>query len=40
LLAERGMGQTVLAVPRESDVPGDMPQLQRFRIGGGVLRRD
>jgi DNA replication and repair protein RecF len=40
LLAERGLGQTVLAVPRETDVPGDMPRLERFRITAGVLRRD
>jgi DNA replication and repair protein RecF len=40
LLSEHGLRQTVLAVPRESDVPGDMPRLQRFRIISGVLRRD
>ena len=40
LLAERGLGQTVLAVPREDDIPGDMARLQRFRIMAGGLRRD
>jgi DNA replication and repair protein RecF len=38
LLSEGGAGQTILAVPRESDIPGGMPRLQRFRIAGGVLR--
>ena len=40
LLSESGLGQTILAVPRESDVPGGMPRLQRFRIAAGVLRRE
>jgi len=40
LLSQRGFGQTVLAVPRETDIPGDMPRLERFRITGGVLGRD
>jgi DNA replication and repair protein RecF len=39
LLSETGLGQTILAVPRESDVPGDMPHLQRFRISAGVVAR-
>lgn len=38
LLSESGLGQTILAVPRESDIPGGMPRLQRFRIKAGVLR--
>ncbi len=38
LLSESGLGQTILAVPRESDIPGGMPRLQRFRISAGVLR--
>jgi len=37
LLSKTGLGQTILAVPRESDVPGGMPHLQRFRINAGVL---
>jgi DNA replication and repair protein RecF len=37
LLSKNGAGQTVLAVPRESDIPGGMPRLQRFRIAAGVL---
>jgi len=39
LLSEIGLGQTVLAVPRESDIPGGMPHLQRFLITAGVLHR-
>ena len=37
LLSEAGLGQTILAVPRETDIPGGMPHLQRFRISAGVL---
>ena len=40
LLSESGLGQTILAVPRDSDVPGGLPRLQRFRISAGVLRRE
>ena len=40
LLSEAGLGQTVLAVPRDSDIPGGMPHLQRFRISAGALRRE
>ena len=40
LLSESGLGQTVLAVPRDSDVPGGMPHLQRFRISAGALRHE
>ena len=32
-----GVGQTVLAVPRESDIPGALTQLVRYRITGGVV---
>lgn len=35
LLAEAGTGQTILAVPRETDIPADLPRLQRFRVMGG-----
>jgi DNA replication and repair protein RecF len=37
LLSEGGLGQTVLAVPRDTDIPGGMPHLQRFRIRAGAL---
>ena len=40
LLSEIGVGQTVLAVPRDSDIPGDIPHLQRFRITAGALARE
>jgi DNA replication and repair protein RecF len=40
LLSDAGLGQTILAVPRESDIPGGMPHLQRFRITAGALARD
>ena len=40
LLSETGFGQMVLAVPRDSDIPGGMPHLQRFRISAGALRRE
>jgi len=39
LLEREGMGQTVLAVPRESDIPAALTQLVRFRIAGGVVAR-
>ena len=37
LLAEREMGQTVLTVPRESDIPPALTALMRWRIEGGVV---
>ena len=40
LLAERGMGQTLLTVPRESDIPPALTALTRWRIADGVVRRD
>jgi DNA replication and repair protein RecF len=40
LLSESGLGQTVLAVPRDTDIPGGMPHLQRFRIRAGALTRE
>jgi DNA replication and repair protein RecF len=38
LLAEQSMGQTVLTVPRESDIPPALTQLPRWRIADGVVR--
>jgi DNA replication and repair protein RecF len=40
LLAERGMGQTLLTVPRESDIPPALTGLARWRITGGVVTHD
>lgn len=37
LLAREGLGQTILAVPRESDIPAGLPTLERRRIRGGEL---
>jgi DNA replication and repair protein RecF len=37
LLEREGMGQTVLVVPRESDIPSALTPLARFRIAGGVV---
>jgi DNA replication and repair protein RecF len=32
-----GVGQTVLAVPRDSDIPAQLTELERFRIEAGVV---
>ena len=40
LLAEREMGQTVLTVPRESDIPPALTALVRWRIEGGLVCED
>jgi DNA replication and repair protein RecF len=40
LLAAGGMGQTLLTVPRESDIPPALTQLARWRITEGVIERD
>ena len=37
LLAAHGMGQTLLTVPRESDIPPALTQLARWRIVGGEI---
>lgn len=37
LLAQEGLGQTVLVVPRESDIPAGLPNLERRRIDAGVI---
>jgi DNA replication and repair protein RecF len=37
LLARAGLGQTILAVPRESDIPAGLPSLERRRIRGGEI---
>jgi DNA replication and repair protein RecF len=39
LLAQEGLGQTVLAVPRVSDVPAELPSLERRRIHEGEITR-
>lgn len=40
LLAAHGMGQTILTVPRETDIPPALTQLERWRIEGGIVRSD
>jgi DNA replication and repair protein RecF len=37
LLTEEGSGQTVLAVPREADIPPGLTRLPRWHIASGVL---
>jgi DNA replication and repair protein RecF len=37
LLASEGRGQTVLVVPRSTDIPEGLTRLERWRIAGGVL---
>ena len=37
LLAEQGMGQTLLTVPRESDIPPALTRLTRWSIVDGVI---
>jgi DNA replication and repair protein RecF len=40
LLAEQGMGQTLLTVPRASDIPPALSSLARWRIAAGVVSHD
>jgi DNA replication and repair protein RecF len=37
LLAGEAVGQTILAVPRESDIPSGLTRLARWRVEHGVL---
>jgi DNA replication and repair protein RecF len=37
LLNAEGRGQTLLAVPREADIPADLTRLERWRIENGSL---
>lgn len=39
ILSGKGVGQTILAMPRDGDIPGGMPRLERFRIITGVITR-
>ena len=39
LLRGAGLGQTVLVVPRESDIPPELLELARRRISGGIVTR-
>jgi len=37
LLREIGLGQTLLAVPREGDIPSGLLELPRYRVTGGTV---
>jgi len=39
LLNSEGRGQTVLAVPRSTDIPAGLTRLEHWEIAGGVLTR-
>jgi DNA replication and repair protein RecF len=38
LLMDQGLGQTILAVPRETDIPSEMVKLERRNIADGMIR--
>ena len=38
LLEKRGLGQTILAVPREADIPPGLMRLERLRVSEGTVR--
>ena len=40
LIQESGRGQTILVVPRETDIPAELTRLARFRIGAGVIEAE
>jgi DNA replication and repair protein RecF len=37
LLERAGLGQTILAVPRENDIPSELTRLERMRVVGGEV---
>jgi DNA replication and repair protein RecF len=37
ILTRERLGQTILAVPRESDIPNELTSLERFRVAGGEI---
>jgi recombinational DNA repair ATPase RecF len=39
MLTRERSGQTILAVPRESDIPSELTGLERFRVAGGEVAR-
>lgn len=39
LLTRHGLGQTILAVPRESDIPPQLTRLDRLHIADGAIAR-
>ena len=38
MLEERGLGQTILVVPREADVPPGLMRLDRYQITDGAIK--
>jgi DNA replication and repair protein RecF len=38
LLEQRGLGQTILVVPREADIPPGLMRLDRLQIVEGVVK--
>ena len=40
LIQESGRGQTILVVPRATDIPAELMKLPRFRIKGGVIQAE
>ena len=38
-LSREGRGQTVMAVPRESEIPSELTSLERMRVTGGAVAR-
>jgi hypothetical protein len=38
MLEERGLGQTILVVPREADIPPGLMRLDRLQIIGGTIK--
>lgn len=40
LLGNAGLGQVILAVPRDTDIPPELVRLERARIRGGIISRD
>ena len=39
MLTRDRLGQTMLAVPRESDIPSELTSLERARVAGGAVTR-
>ena len=40
LLSEVGLGQAILAVPRDSDIPAELTSLERYRVAGGTVSQE
>lgn len=39
MLTRDGLGQTILAVPRETDIPAELTRLERMRVVAGIIKR-